>query len=63
MCGLKFHLPHVDMTKDIFLEIPPGAHHVIFITEIVLLDQIKTPSFYEVNSFNRKWLAHGGISK
>ena len=37
------------------------AHHVIFITEFVLL--IKTPPFYEVNSFNRKWLAHGGISK
>ena len=24
---------------------------------------IKTPPFYEVNSFNRKWLEHGGISK
>jgi hypothetical protein len=43
------------------LEIPPCTHHVIFITEFVLL--IKTPPFYEVNSFNRKWLAHGGISK
>ena len=56
MCGLKFHLPHVDMTKDIFLEIPPGAHHVIFITEIVLL--IKISPFYEVNSFSRKWQVH-----
>jgi hypothetical protein len=47
--------------KRIFLEIPPWAHHVIFFTEFVLL--IKTPPFYEVNSFNRKWLAHGQISK
>ena len=46
--------------KNIF-EILPCAHHVIFITKFVLL--IKTPLFYEVNSFNRKWLAHGGISK
>ena len=46
--------------KNIF-EIPPCAHHVIFITEFVLL--IKTPLFYDVNSFNRKWLAHEGISK
>ena len=38
--------------KNIF-EIPPCAHHVIFITEFVLLT--KTPPFYEVNSFNRKW--------
>ena len=29
--------------------------------EFVVL--IKTPLFYEVNSFNRKWLAHEGISK
>ena len=42
-------------------EIPPFAHHVIFITEFVLL--FKIPPFYEVNSFNRKWLVHGGISK
>ena len=35
--------------------------HVIFITEFILL--IKTPLFYEVNSFNRKWLAHERISK
>ena len=34
---------------------------VIFINEFALL--IKTPPFYEVNSFNRKWLVHGGISK
>ena len=38
--------------KNIF-EIPPCAHHVIFVTEFVLLT--KTPPFYEVNSFNRKW--------
>ena len=37
------------------------CHHVIFITEFVLL--IKTPHFYEANSFDRKWLQHGGISK
>ena len=57
ICGLKFHLSYVDMPQ----EIPPCAHHVIFITEHVLL--IKSPPFYEVNSFNRKWLAPGGISK
>ena len=61
ICGLKFHLSHVDMPQEFFLEILPCAHHVIFVTEFVLL--IKTPPFYEVNSFNRKWLAHGGISK
>ena len=33
------------------------AHHVIFITEFILLT--KNPPFYEVNSFNRKWWAHG----
>ena len=32
-----------------FLEISPCAHHVIFVTEFELL--IKTPPFYEVNSF------------
>jgi hypothetical protein len=42
-------------------EIPPRAHHVIFITEFVLL--IKIPPFFEVNSFNRKCQSHGGISK
>ena len=36
--------------KNIF-EIPPCAHHVIFITEFVLL--IKTPPFYNVKSYNR----------
>ena len=46
--------------KNIF-EIPPCAQHVIFITEFVHL--IKIPPFYEVNSFNRKCQAHGGISK
>ena len=37
--------------KNIF-EIPPCAHHVIFITKFVLLT--KTPPFNEVKSFNRK---------
>ena len=46
--------------KNIF-EIPPYAHHVNFITKLVLLT--KTPLFYELNSFNRKWWAHGGIIK
>jgi hypothetical protein len=54
---LNFHLdPEV-----LGLDIPPCANHVIFITEFVFL--IKTPPFYEVNSFNRKYLARGGISK
>jgi hypothetical protein len=44
-----------------FLVIPQCADHVIFITAFVLL--IKIPPFYEVNSLNRKWQAHGGISK
>ena len=57
ICGLKFHLSYVDMPQEFFLEIPPWAHHIIFIIEFVLL--IKTSLFYEVNSFNRKWLAHG----
>ena len=48
------------LEKNVF-EISPCAHHVIFITEFVLLT--KTPPFYEVNLFNRKWLAHGGILK
>ena len=47
------------VTKKYFW--PKYAHHVIFITEFVLL--IKTPPFYGVNSFNGKWLVHGGISK
>ena len=58
--GQSFIYHNVDMTKD-FLEIPPCAHHVIFTTEFVLL--IKIPPFYEENSFNRKWEAHGGILK
>ena len=49
ICDLKFLLSYVDMLQHIFLEIPPCAHNVIFITEFLLL--IKTPSFYEVNSF------------
>ena len=32
-----------------FGEIPPCAHNVIFVTQFVLL--IKTPPFYDVNSF------------
>ena len=44
--------------KNVF-EIPQCAQQVIFITEFALL--IKTPLFYEVNSFNRKWLAHERI--
>ena len=55
--GLKLM---VKWSRKNISEIPPCAHHVIFITEFVLL--IKTPLFYKVNSFNRKWLAHG-ISK
>ena len=51
----------VKWSRKIIFEIPPCAHHVIFITEFLLL--IKIPPFYEVNSFNRKWQAHGGISK
>ena len=63
ICGLEFHLSYVDCryATRIFLKIPPCAQHVIFITEFVLL--IKTPPFYKVNSFNRKWLGHGGFSK
>ena len=45
--------------KNIF-EILPCAYRDIFITEFVLL--IKISPFYEGNSFNRKWKAHGGIS-
>ena len=33
--------------------------HVIFIAEFVLFT--KTPPFYEVNSFYKKWWSHGGI--
>jgi hypothetical protein len=58
ICGLKFHLLY-GINVDMPPEIPQCAHHVIFITEFVLL--IKTPHFYEVNSFNRK--SHGGISR
>ena len=49
ICGSKFHFSYDDMTQDFFLEIPPCANHVIFITEFALL--IKTPPYYEVNSF------------
>jgi hypothetical protein len=59
--GFKFQLSYVDMPQDFFLEIPPCAQHVIFITKFVLL--IKSSPCYEVNSFNRKWQAHGRISK
>jgi hypothetical protein len=56
ICGLKFQYSYA---KRFILEIPPCPHHFIFITEFLLL--IKTPPFYEANSFNRKWFAHGGI--
>ena len=49
----NFSISGLKMMVKIFFEIPPCVHHVIFITEIVLLT--KTPQFYEVNSFNRKW--------
>jgi hypothetical protein len=52
ICGLQFHLSYVDMPQIYFLEIPPCALCFIFIAEFALL--IKTPSYYEVNSFNRK---------
>jgi hypothetical protein len=45
----------------IFIEIHPCAKEVNIINEFVLL--IKTPPFYEVYSFNRRWLVHGGLSK
>ena len=61
ICDLKFQLSYVDMPQEFFWEISPCAHHVIFITEFVLL--IKIPPFYEVNLFNRKRQVHGGISK
>jgi hypothetical protein len=41
ICGLKFHLSYVDMPQ--------------FPNSSMLL--IKTPPFYEVNSFKGKWLA------
>ena len=50
-----------NMRKMFGLKFRPFAHHVILITVFVLL--IKIPPFYEVNSFNRKQQAHGGISK
>ena len=52
VCPVKIVYGEKWSRKNIF-EIPPCAHHAIFITEFVLL--IKTPLFYEVNSFNRKW--------
>jgi hypothetical protein len=59
ICGLKIHLSYVDMPQDFFgnSSMPTPC----LFTEFELL--IRTPPFYEVNSFNRKWLAHGGISK
>ena len=61
ICDLKFHLSYVFMPQ-VFSEISRFEHHFTFITEFVVL-LIKTPPFYEVNSFNRKWHAHGRISK
>ena len=40
-------------SRNNIFEITPCTKHVIFITEFVLLT--KTPPFYEVNSFHRKW--------
>jgi hypothetical protein len=60
ICGLKFHLLYVDMPQDFFGN-SSMCSQFHFITEFVLL--IKTPPFYEVNSFNIKRLAHGGILK
>ena len=51
--GLKFPISYVDTPqKDI--EIPPGRKKVIFCTEFVILG--KTPSFYEVYEWVRKWV-------
>jgi hypothetical protein len=63
ICGLKLKVPIIICRDAIrfFSEIAPCAHHVIFITEFVLL--IKIPPLYEVDSFDRKWHAPGGISK
>jgi hypothetical protein len=63
---LKFSMPSLltvflSLTLNYLPYPTPFAHYVIFVTEFVLL--IKTPPFYEVNSFNKKWHAHGGISK
>ena len=58
ICGLFVICTYITI---FFIEIHPCAKEVNFITEFVLL--IKNPPFYEVNSFNRKWLAHGGIQK
>ena len=44
-----------------FWEIPSCVHHIIFINEFLLL--IKISPLYDINSSNRKWLVHGGISK
>ena len=62
ICGLKFQLSYVDMLQDFFWKFL-HALTVSFLlnTEFVLLTKI--PPFYEVDSFNRKWQAHGGISK
>ena len=49
---------HMLICTRIILEIPPCARHVIFICLF-----FKIPPFYEVNSLNRKWQGHGGISE
>ena len=46
---------------EFFSEIHSSAKEAIIVTEFVIL--IKASLFNEVNSFNRKWLAHEGISK
>ena len=47
ICGLKFYLLYVHTSQTFFIEIPPCAKKVIFITEFVFLDL--NPHFYEVN--------------
>ena len=56
----KLILQFNTQNMKIIFEIPPCSHHVTFITEFVLL--IKTPPFYEVNSFNTSYLADSYIS-
>ena len=46
--------------KFFFLEIPPCAHHVIFITKVVLL--IKIPPFYEIHGCSYQGIGSRGAS-
>ena len=58
ICGLKFHLIYVcTYISNFFIEIPPYAKGVIFITEFALLST--NLPFYEVKMTP---FAHGGIS-